>query len=262
LAPFVDLQNLSRGRRIEGASIANVSMQSGGADGSDIPLFTTTGMVSEINSSVFVANICIEVGRDMLADSIIDIGRIIEGMLGQESQRWLDEQIGIGDGTTEPEGLTVASGIATVNADNGSGGPPTLADYYDLLFGVDKQYRTKAWNPSFISNDTTYARSRGIKIDAASPSTDQRPVFGIDATNSYMTLDFPHRIQNDIGNRVCVFGCLKKYRLYRRSGLELRIEQGGKTLARSNTVLIIARQRYAGRVVDPSAFCKWTDGQS
>ena len=262
LAPFVDLQPVARGRRIEGASIANVTLSSGAADATEAGLFTTTGLVSAIDTTIFACDIAIEVGRDFLSDSIVDVGRVLQALIGEKLQAYLDEQICIGDGSTEPEGIFTKSGISTITCDNTTTGPPSLADYYDLLFGVGKQYRNPAMQPCFISNDTTYARSRGIKIDTASPSTDQRPVFGIDATNSYMTLDWAHRIQNNIPNGSAAFGCLKKYRLYRRLGLEIKVETGGKELTRNNLALIMARARYGGKVVDASAFCKWIAGQS
>lgn len=263
LFPFIDLQNVSRGRRIEGASMGNVTINSGGGDDTAITPFDATSLVAAIDTTIFVADMAIECGRDFLSDSIVDVGSILGTNIGAAYSKWLDDQICNGDGATEPEGIFVKSGLTTITPDNTTSGPPTMSDYFDLMFGVQKQYRDQsAMGCCFISNDTTYARSRGIAIDTATPTTDQRPVFGLEAVNSYMTIDWPHRIQNNIPNGRAAFGALKKYRLYRRSGMELRFEQGGRTLALANKVLIVARARQGGKVMDVNAFAKWTSGQS
>jgi HK97 family phage major capsid protein len=55
---------------------------------------------------------------------------------------------------------------------------------------------------------------------------------------------------------------MARYRLYRRSGFEVRMIQDGAELARRNTVLIIVRGRFGGQPVDASAFTVCTDAQS
>ena len=57
-----------------------------------------------------------------------------------------------------------------------------------------------------------------------------------------------------VKNNVAAFGCLAKYRMYRRLGMSIQFETGGKTLALSNTALLIMRARFGGRVVDANAF--------
>ena len=68
------------------------------------------------------------------------------------------------------------------------------------MFAIGKQYRTPAYSPMFVSNDTTFARSRQIRVDTATPSTDQRPVLAdVNSFNDYRSLGFGHKVQNDIG---------------------------------------------------------------
>lgn len=262
LFPFVDLRGVPRSNSVEAASVGNPSVEWGTPEGTEMTLFNTSSLIAEINTSIHAVTCAIEVGRDFLADAAADVGRTLTGNIGQKLSAELDRVTAGGNGTSEPQGITVASGIGTVPSDNGAGGPPTLDDYEALMFAIGKQYRSKAMRPAFISNDVSYRRSRGIAIDTATPSTDQRPVFGLEAVNSYMTLDWPHRIQGDISNAIAVFGALARYRMYRRQGFEVRWEFGGKELARRNTALLIVRGRFGGRVIDPSAFAKWTDGQS
>lgn len=132
-----------------------------------------------------------------------------------------------------------------------------------LHFALPKQYRNPAMRVAFISNDTSYARSRQIKVDANSPSTDQRPVINpVNDVSNYQTLALPHRIQNDIGNRVCGIAALSKYRMYRRLGLQIQWSREGQYLMRRNLSLLVARARFGGMLRDSNAMAKWTDGQS
>src|SRR4051812_3437975 len=117
------------------------------------------------------------------------------------------------------------------------------------MFGIGKQYRNPAMRPAFITNDTSYRRARSIPVGAA----DARRVFGMDE-QSYMLLDYPVCVNNSVSNAYAMFGALAKYRLYRRQAQEVRFETAGKTLALANTVLLVVRGRFGGKVVDANAF--------
>jgi HK97 family phage major capsid protein len=260
--PSVQVVDIPRGRRIESGGIMTPTLTWGTADGTEIDLFNTANLVTAIDTTIHPVTVAIEIGRDFLSDAAVNVGDTLTRLVGERLAAELDKVIMNGNGTTQPEGIFNASGIGSVTTENGAGGPPTLADYLTLMFSTGKQYRSPSNRCAFISNDTTYQRSRSIKIDTASPSTDQRPVFGLEAVNSYMTVDWPHRINNDLANTRCAFGALSKYRMYRRTGLELRFESGGKELARKNLVLLVARARFGGQVTDGDAFAIWTSGQS
>ncbi|MBU4271356.1 MAG: phage major capsid protein [Planctomycetes bacterium] len=263
LLPKVDLRDIPRGRRIEGASVGNPTVSWGQGDDVEAGLFTTDSLVAALDSTVFGCCVTVEVGRDFLSDAAVNVGQVLTANIGQRMAAELDKLIASGNGTTQPEGIFTASGLTAINSDNGAGGPPTLNDYISLLFSIGKQYRNQSYAPTFISNDTSFQRSRAIAVDPATPSTDQRPALApLTEINTYRTLGWDHAIQNDIGNPSCVFGAMRKYRLYRRVGMEVRWVDGGKELARKNLVLLVVRSRYAGRVMDASAFAKWTDGQS
>ncbi|WP_196300513.1 hypothetical protein, partial [Streptococcus pneumoniae] len=53
---------ITRGRRIESASMGNVTLSSGGADGTDIPLFATAAFIAAFDTTIFVVNGSIEIG--------------------------------------------------------------------------------------------------------------------------------------------------------------------------------------------------------
>jgi HK97 family phage major capsid protein len=261
LFPGVDIKPVPRGRRIEGGSIGTPTLTWGGGDNTEISLFSTASLVAPIDTTIFGVDAAIEVGRDFLSDSPAMVGETLVTLLGERLQNELDKVVANGNGTTQPQGIFTASGISTVPSDNGNPGPPTLNDYETLMFTVGKQYRNRAMNPVFISNDTTYQRRTGIKIDAATPSTDQRPVFGM-THNDYETLGWPHKIENNLANTRLAYGALRKYRMYRRLGFTVEWHQGGATLARKNLALLIVRGRFGGKVVDANAFAKITDAQS
>jgi HK97 family phage major capsid protein len=258
--PYIDLRECGRDE-VQTADIDNVSVQWGTGEGSEISVFDTDDMIGNITATVHPAAAAIEYGRDLAADSPVAIGSILTQQLGQAFLKEFDDVIINGTGS-QPEGILNAVSLAGVNSDNDTAGPPTLNDYLSLQFAIGKQYRRRELNPCFITNDTTYQRSRSIKVSETNPTTDQRPVFGLDQVNSYMTLDWPHRINNKMPNSAVIFGCMKAYRLWRRSGFEFRLVTEDKELALKNKNLIIARARMAGKVVNPEAFAVMADAQS
>lgn len=259
--PRVQTQDVPRGRRIEGGSISAPTVTWGQGDNVEVGLFDTTSLVAEINTTIHGVAVAVEIGRDFLSDAAVAVGSILTRLIGERLSEELDDVIANGNGTNRPQGIGNASGLATVNADNGAGGPWTLNDYTSLMFASGKQYRRLPC--AFLSNDTVYQRSRSIRIDPQVATVDQRPVLSdVNSFNNYMSLGWAHAIQNDIGDRTCIFGAMSKYRLYRRAGLDIRFEQGGKELARKNLVLLIARARFGGRVMDANAFATITDGQT
>lgn len=257
--PFVNVVNVTRGRRMEGGSIGNPTLSSGGADGTAIPLFNTASFISAFDTNIHVVNGSIEIGLDFLSDSPIDVADVVVQRYGQVLLNWLDEQCVLGDGTTEPEGVNVASGTVSVNADNGAGGPPTVGDYESLLFGVAKQYKNgfQKTRIRFTANETSYQRARSIAVG----TTDARRVFGM-SHEDYMLLGHPYSINGSIGNRAINFCNYGRYRMYRRLGATFKTTTEGKELTRANQMLITIRARFGGQLEDGNACAVIADGQS
>lgn len=245
LFPKVSVTPISRGRRIEAFSIGNPTF-SAVPEGTAVTPFDTTSFIAAFDNTVFNAVGAMEIGLDFEDDSPVNMGALVVQRYGEKAMEWLDEQIAIGDGTTEPQGVFNASGITDIgNPAGGAGAAAQIDDYEALLFGLAKQFRPAADKnrACFISNDTTYRRARAIAVG----SSDARRVFGMDH-ESYRLLDHPHSIQNSIGNASCGFFNLKHYRMYRRLGMQVRVESGGKELATKNLLLVIVRMRWAGRL--------------
>lgn len=245
--PRVNTVPITRGRRIESASMGNVTLSSGGADGTDIPLFATASFIAAFDTTIFVVNGSIEIGLDFLSDSPIDVASQVTGQYGQVLLTWLDEQICIGDGTTEPQGITVASGTASIA---GGSAAPTVGVYENFLFGVAKKYKQGFPTDKIVfgGNEQTYQRARAIAVSG----TDARRLFGM-THEDYMLFGHPYAINESIPNTKAFFANLGRYRMYRRMGLTLKVTTEGKTLTRLNQMLLTARARYGGQLETGSA---------
>jgi HK97 family phage major capsid protein len=253
LFPLVNVVPLTRGRRVEGFSIGNPTFTSGTAEGTAISLFSTTSMIQSFDTTVYNAVGAIEIGQDFEEDSPVNIGALVVQQYGEKAKEWLDNQIANGDGSTEPEGVLLPASAGPTDIGNptgGAGAAAQLADYEALLFNVGKQYRNPADRNRcvFIANDTSYRRARAMSINAG--STEQRRVLGsaVNTHGSYEVLEHPFKVQNNIPNTSAGFFNMRYYRMYRRTGLNVRIETGGKELARKNLTLVVVRMRFGGRL--------------
>ena len=246
---------MARGRRVEGAAIGNITVNSGGADNTQIALFNTNGLIAALDTTIFTMDVALEVGRDMMSDAAVDVGTLITAEIGQAAMAWLDEQVAIGDGATEPEGVMTAAGTTAV----GWGGVTNIGNYESLLFSVPKAERGPVTSPStvFCANETTYQRARAIAVGAG----DDRRIFGM-THEDYRLLSRPYKISTALSNQQAFFGNLgRAYRAYRRLGLSVQVHTQGDYLARRNLALIIGRMRVGGRVMDASSFGVVTTAQ-
>ena len=141
-------------------------------------------------------------------------------------------------------GIVGATVVATAN---GTGGEPEIGDYEAMLFGVPKQYRNLG-ESCYVANEITYSRARGIPVGPG----DERRVYGM-THEDYMLHDHPFGIHHGMRNQDAFFFVGRKYRMYRRLGLSIRVETQGETLARDNNVLFVARGRFGGQMEDGAA---------
>jgi HK97 family phage major capsid protein len=244
LFPHVDVQNVSRGRRMKGAAMQNPGFSSGYAEGTAIQPFNTSSFVSAFDTPIFPAVSAMEIGLDFEEDSPINFQNNITEQYGLKALEWLDRVIAVGDGVTEPEGIFTATGTTSVTSDNGPGGRATISDYEGLLFGLAKQFRNEPGAVCcYVANDTMYRRSRAIDVGPG----DERRLFGM-THSDYTIMERPYKVQNDIPNGWIAHVNLKRYRMYRRLGLNIRVETAGRSLALTNTKLIVLRMRYGGRL--------------
>lgn len=246
-APRINMVPITRGRRIEGGSMGNVTLGPS-TEGVPIPLFNTAGFIAAFDTTIFVVAGSIEIGLDEMSDSPIDTGGIITGQYGRVLLEWLDRVICAGNGTNEPEGIINAAGTVNVNF---GGVAATVGNYESLLFGIAKRYK-QGFDKSricFGANEQTYQRSRGIAVGTG----DNRRVFGLNEEN-YMLFDHNYGINESLANTQGFFANLGRYRMYRRQGLTFRASTEGKELIRDNEMLLSCRARFGGQIEDGNAF--------
>jgi hypothetical protein len=78
----------------------------------------------------------------------------------------------------------------------------------------------------------------------------------------YEVLGRPWKLCSHMSNTQHFAGNMSKYRLYRRLGSQVEWSTTGENLQRRNEALLTVRQRWAGRVMLPSAFAVVSDAQS
>lgn len=258
LFPLVTVTQVTR-RRIEATKIGNPTLGWGTAEGTAIGLFDTDSLVSAFDNTIYPVSGAMEIGRDMLADSPLDIGGIVVQRYGQAFLKEMDTVIAEGNGTNQPTGIMTTSGYTSVTPSGGAGAAQTVGDYEALYFNIAKEYRTEPGARFiYLSTDTSYKRARGIPVDS---SNDQRRVFGMDQTD-YMLFGHPYRVCSSLDNAQIAGVCINRFRLYRRAGLEVRIVTEDASLARANTQLIVVRARFGGAMEQAGAMVAITTGQA
>lgn len=257
ILPYVTTVDMPRGVTVQGGSLGNPTVVWNTAEGTAQTEFDTAGLAGQLNTTIRPVMVWLSVGRDWLSDVPVNAGALLVENIGERMLAELDRVIVSGDGTNEPQGISNASGLTAVSSDLGTSGPPTVSDYESLMFAISKPYRQEAWNPAFVGNDVSYRRARGIAVGPA----DERRVFGMDES-SYEILEHPYRVAPGLPNGTTIFGALRKYRLYRRAGSEVRWIDQDATLASKNLAALFVRARFGGRVMDANAFSIMSDCQS
>ncbi len=261
IAPYVDMRSINQGSNVDTPTFVNLTISSGTYESTSISAQSTSSLLSKLNSPFFAAVGAIKLGRDFISDSSVNVMQSINDSYAETLQKWLDEQIVLGDGTTEPLGIFNSSGAtATTPISNASPSPTgwDVVDLENMVRAVGKQYRSNQ-SPSvrWLSNDTTYFRVRGIRLS----TSDERRIFGL-THEDYRVLNRPWSVQNTMTNAQVAFGDLSKYRLWRRLGMEMRVSDQGQTLMLENSILVMLRSRWAGRLLIGEAFATMTSAPS
>jgi HK97 family phage major capsid protein len=236
----VAAQNFTMGRPTFAAATSE-------GTGNEVSLFSTSGFIANHDTSFFRAAGFIELGMNFVEDANPRIVSEIQNQYMETCMLWFNEQITNGDGTTEPQGIKNDSGTTDVTPATPTTGDPTIGDYLELYFGVNKEYRLKGGlqNAVFIMTDTTYQRARSI---ATGVTGDTRLIFGQEV-GDYKLFGQPVLIEeNGMGNNDAIFCQMKGYRLYLRQGCRFIREDRGDQLTRANSMLIGADVRAGGQL--------------
>jgi len=246
LYPLVNEVALPRGRRVEGVQIGQFTGAWGGVDAANIALFNTAGYVAAFNTTVYRAEGAVVIGLDFISDTPINFQSTLSRQMGEWLLQTLDDVVATGNGATQPQGIMNAAGTTAV----AFGLATTLGGYEGLYFGVHKREKLANLKSSivFCGTDTSYSRARGLNVTAA----DQRRLAGGEGNqgdyDSYTWMGRPYKINESLTNQQILFAVLKRYRMYRRHGFELRTSNEGATLIRANEVLISFTARYGGQL--------------
>ena len=248
LAPMVDLKDMPASNDARLTTMGNVTATWQGSpsegSGAAVALQTTDGLVGLLDNSVFDLVMAISVGRNLIADSPISVGREITMRMGMKHAEQVDFVIANGNGTSQPKGLLNSTGMNTVSAANNSIGPFTTGDITNLISAVPKQYRqTNDQKVAFVFNDSTWFRLRNLQVNKS--TGDQRLILGYNFKD-YTLGDYQIRVNNSLPQSSVFFGKLDLYKLWRRMGLMIESSWQGKTLMLNHEVLFTARARYAG----------------
>ena len=258
LVPFVSILDLPAGSVVDGAILAGtLSITSNTAEGSAITLFDCTGLIGNLDTTIFTCSIGLEVGLDFLSDTPINFGQILPMRMGERLQEWLDNQICNGDGTTEPEGIFTKSGTGFGPSSAGTAGPATVSDVERMLFGLSKAERKRGGNSiRWVTSDTMYRRLCSIYVGSGDARRVLKP--NMDHEN-YELMGRGVSIQNSIANGTVGICALDRYQLVRRLGSQFRQSTEGATLIKSNTAIMVLRARFGGQLQLASALYKMTD---
>lgn len=245
LAPMVNMVPIDRGRRIEGVQISNVTGSWGGVDDTAVSLFNTASFVTAFDTTIFRWEGAILIGLDFLSDTPLEFGQIITKQYGERLLEDLDDVIMSGNGTNQPEGITVKSGTTSVSF----GGTTTIGGYESLRYGVPKSEHkgTAGKSAVFCGSETSYQRAKAIPVGASDArrlsDTQNMPDY-----DGYTWMQRPYKINESAGNTKIFYAIMSKYRMYRRRGLSMRQSTEGSTLLRANEMLIVAMARYGGHL--------------
>lgn len=259
LFPLVNVQPIARGRTIHAFSAGTPVISSGPEEGTAIPLLDTTNFISGLDTTIYPCTGSIEIGLDFEDDSPPDWGAYVIRRYNEKHAEWLDEQLAVGDGTTEPLGIFNTGTATIVPSVNGSTGPVTIADLESLIFGMNIAYRRnlRGGRLVFVMNDNTYRRFRQI----ATMTTSNERLFGTDYQN-YELLGIPVRIVPVVPNNKIAMVNFAYYRMYRRQGLNVKVETGGRELSLKNLKLIVVRALWGGRIEQGGALVIMQDAQA
>jgi len=258
LVPYVSIMDLPAGAVVDGAYLAGaISVTSNTAEGSNISLFDCTGLIGNLDTTIFTCSVGLQLGMDWLSDTPINFGRELPMRMGERLREWLDNQIANGDGTTEPEGIFTKSGTNTMGSSNGTSGAITVNDIEELIFGLTKARRQKAGrNSRFVTSDLMYKRMCQVPVGTSDARRVLKP--GMDHEN-YTLMDHNVAIEEHVSEGSAAYCALNEYQLIRRLGSQFRETAEGYTLFRKNEKMLLLRARFGGQLTLAGACMKITD---
>lgn len=258
ILPRVTMRTTTR-RRVEGFKAGNPNMY-WTAEGTTPTEFSTSGFISEFNTTIHPCVGWMELGLDFQEDSPVDIANIIIGRYALRAMNEMENKIATGSGSGEPLGITNTPSLINVNSANGATGPLTVGDFESLYHAIPVEFRQEAeatGSLAWLGNSTNYQRAKGISVG----SSDARRIFGMNQqADEIMGIDYPFNGQ--VANTTMAAVCYNRYTMYRRAGFDVRRVTEDADLAKKNQELLVARFRVGGQMNHGNAVAMFSDGQA
>jgi HK97 family phage major capsid protein len=193
-----------------------------------------------------------KISRELVADSAPSIIDFITNLFREAISKERDRVIAVGDGSTEPEGLSVNTSIDEVTIDTSV----SFADLVELEQSLKRKYRR---NARWIMNGTNLQSIYSLTDSQGQPIFMRDVVGGIPESR---ILGYQVSQQDDLADDTIIFGDLSYYLWFDRGemGIESTTE-GGDAFANHQTWIKVW-ERVDGKVALPEAFIKGTISSS
>jgi len=177
--------------------------------------------------------------RELLADSAVNLVDLLTQLFADAVSRERDKVICIGDGSTQPEGIFSATGIATVS----SIGSIT----YDKLLEIDEkiaeQYRGES-SLVWVTNQTVRRYVRGLKDDNGMPLLRTPLERGAPMT----LLDHPILINKNVPAGYLALGVMGKYWIADREEMGFESTTTGGDTFKKHQIALKIWERWDGKL--------------
>lgn len=186
---------------------------------------------------------------ELVEDSTeIDVVNMIVGLFSEAVAEEEERVIWLGNGTTEPQGITAATIGGTVN---GTGN--NYDDLVSLKYALPRKYRV---NAAFFANDRTAGILEGLKDSTGRPIFNQSLAEGRPDT----LLGRPLVVGDWIPDRMVYFADLKRgYFLGDRKRMTVKVSNDTETAFTKDQTAIRVVARIGGLVVLPQAIRRVTN---
>lgn len=181
----------------------------------------------------------IKISNELVQDSSINIEQVVINALSKRIGRKLNKLFSIGNGTTEPAGITTQTTLGKTAAS----ATIILADeLLDLQFSVDEAYQS---NAKYSMNKNTLLAVRKLKDGQ-----------GNYLVKGNMIFDKPIQVNNDLpdlgaGKKAILYGDLNAYLVRTVQGIN--IFKFAELYQETNEIGFKASGRFDGTLLDPAA---------
>jgi HK97 family phage major capsid protein len=186
---------------------------------------------------------------EFIQDNAVGAVARIGSILGERLARIQNRHATVGTGSTQPNGIVVASASSSVTTASAS--VVTYDNLVDLEHSVDPSYRTGA---RFMFNDTTLKVLKKIKVPQFSGDTAGYPLWkpGMVTGDPDTINGYPYTINQHMasgsGAKSILFGLLSKYQL--REVRDVQIVRLDELYAEYRQVVFLAWMRFDGDLLD------------